>query len=460
MVFDWRAVCPAGYVPIPSSGGAECDREDQSVGEYYIIRTVILMCVIFIPKVIRHFDGIRLLNRQIAVNKTLTASFAQIANQLGSALESVAFGEDTSLMNDMRMEMNSFKSRSRDRVRFDYKDLKLVLHGTGKTVLQGVSGSIKSGSLVAVMGPSGAGKTTLMNVMCGRAHYGTVSGEMKLNGMSDNIIRHRKKVGFVPQDDTVHDDLTVYENLKFAAALKLPKGTSVAQRERIVEDTMQLLQIDHIKHSIVGGVESRGISGGQRKRVNIGLELVADPVVLFLDEPTSGLDSTSAEVVLSALQGMTRAGMTVITVIHQPRYSIFERFDQVILMGNGQTVYSGPARGALPYFQSLGFRITDNENPADFYMDVIAGQSHCFDQDDPRCQMWQMFDPDSLVHSWAETSVEHVNVMLMKMAFNDLDADGTRVFQQTLYSHESISTDTVFTREYFNRHCNSHTVFT
>ena len=97
-----------------------------------------------------------------------------------------------------------------------------------------------------------------------------------------------------------------------------------------VADAIKLLQMEHIKDSIVGSAEKRGISGGQRKRVNIGLELVADPVVLFLDEPTSGLDAHSSEVVLEALKQMTGCGLTVVTVIHQPRYSIFEKFDQMI----------------------------------------------------------------------------------------------------------------------------------
>jgi ABC-type multidrug transport system ATPase subunit/Ca2+-binding EF-hand superfamily protein len=432
MGFDWRTECPKGYVPIASSNGADCDLENPGMDNYYLIRTVVLLCAIFVPALFQYLDQHRLVSKQLAVHKQLTAGvgsaaalFADQLNHLADSAAAAFGGEDESLMKDLRVDISSFKNTKRERMRFDYSNLKLVLHGSGKTVLQGVSGSIKSGSLVAVMGPSGAGKTTLMNVMCGRAHYGDVSGEMRLNGRPDAIIRHRKKLGFVPQDDTVHGDLTVYENLKFAAALKLPRATSFAKRERIVADTMQLLQIDHIKHSIVGGVETRGISGGQRKRVNIGLEIVADPVVLFLDEPTSGLDSTSAEVVLSALQDMTRTGMTVITVIHQPRYSIFERFDQVILMGGGKTVYSGPSRGALPYFKGLGFSITTNENPADFYMDVIGGQSHCFDLDDPRAEKWKMFDPNELVERWKECSPEHINVMMMKMAFDELDVDGS-----------------------------------
>merc|ERR1719277_1933114 len=129
------------------------------------------------------------------------------------------------------------------------------------------------------------------------------------------------------------------------------------------------MQIDHIQNKIVGSVEQRGISGGQRKRVNIGLELAAQPTVLFLDEPTSGLDSTSSLAVALSLKRMCQLGMSSIMVIHQPRYSLFTLFDDVLLLGKGgQTVYLGPSVGAKSYFEGLGFVMPANENPADWFM--------------------------------------------------------------------------------------------
>jgi ABC-type multidrug transport system ATPase subunit len=272
----------------------------------------------------------------------------------------------------------------RERVCFEFENLGLQVptRNGPKTVLKGVSGKINSGQLVAVMGPSGCGKTTFMNALCGRAFYGesTPGAVLKINGGEDRIMRHRNRIGFVPQDDVVHDTLTVEETLWHSARLRMPASATEAERERVVEDTLRLLQIDHIRHSVVGSVEKRGISGGQRKRVNIGLELTCDPVVLFLDEPTSGLDSTSSEIVLSALKDMAKSGMTVITVIHQPRYSIYEQFDQVLLLfPGGQTVFSGKAEEALPYFTRLGFRLPPNDSPADFFMDVISGQLPRYD---------------------------------------------------------------------------------
>ena len=134
-------------------------------------------------------------------------------------------------------------------------------------------------------------------------------------------------------------------------------------------------ELENIRNSVVGSTEKRGISGGQRKRVNIGIELVADPSILFLDEPTSGLDSASASVVLSALKELTKLGITVIAVIHQPKYSIFEMFDQLLLLGTGgETVFCGPVTCVKDYFDFLHFKMYEaNANLADFIIDVCAG---------------------------------------------------------------------------------------
>jgi ABC-type multidrug transport system ATPase subunit len=287
-------------------------------------------------------------------------------------------------------------------ISFSFKNLGLVVKshdGGSLKVLKGVTGNIQARQLVAVMGPSGAGKTTFMNVLAGRAFYGRTEGAVEINGRRGKILDYRNQVGFVPQDDIVHDDLTVLENLQYSSKLRLPSSLTNKTRNAIVKDVVKLLQVDHIKDSIVGSVEKRGISGGQRKRVNIGLELCADPIVLFLDEPTSGLDSTSSEVVLGALKDLTDLGLTVVTVIHQPRFSIFTRFDHVLLLGKGgRTVYSGPSKFALPYFQNLGFACPSSENPADFLMDTISGQITRKKAGTP------MFEPSQLFDFWNDNS--------------------------------------------------------
>lgn len=179
----------------------------------------------------------------------------------------------------------------RDGIMFSYKDLTLTVNAGGqpKVVVDRVSGEVPAATMTAVMGPSGAGKTSFMNVLCDRAGYGITTGSLSINGKEgDRISNHRDLMGFVPQDDIVHDELTVRENLMFAAINRLPLAKdrwcrtkmicSKEQRANYIEyvdQVLDLLQIAHVQDSIVGSVEKRGISGGQRKRVNIGLELVS-----------------------------------------------------------------------------------------------------------------------------------------------------------------------------------------
>jgi len=273
-----------------------------------------------------------------------------------------------------------------------FDDLSLEL-ASGRRVLDGVTGHFVAGRLCAIMGPSGAGKTTFMNVLCGKATYGKMGGTIKINNVPSDISAFRSVTGFVPQDDIVHQDLTVSEQIEFSARLRNKVGTTRKSINAITQDVLNVMQIDHIQNSIVGSVESRGISGGQRKRVNIGLELAAQPTVLFLDEPTSGLDSTSSLAVALSLKKMCQLGMTSIMVIHQPRYSLFTLFDDVLLLGKGgKTVYLGHSGGAKAYFEACGFEPPGDENPADWFMDVISGE--VANQEIPD------FRPDMLFDMW------------------------------------------------------------
>eukprot|EP00943_MAST-04B_sp_MAST-4B-sp1_P001251 g1251.t1 len=306
------------------------------------------------------------------VNHSNTLDQAEFAKYYDSLKKITAQARSNST--DGGTVFKGFKEKPRNkRYAFEFSSLGLKLKGSNRTVLKGVSGKFEHSQLIAVMGPSGAGKSTFLNTICGRAFYGTPTGEVLMNGVDDTIRNHQSEVGFVPQDDTVFETLTVYENFMFSVALRQPDKSEM-ERQLVVEDVIQLLELDHVQDVVVGSVDKRGISGGQRKRVNIGLELVADPSILFLDEPTSGLDSTSAKIVMSALKDLANLGMTVIAVIHQPRYSIFALFDHLLLLGKGgKTVYSGPTLFAETYFNSIGFKCPSTENVADFLMDVCAG---------------------------------------------------------------------------------------
>ncbi|CAE8638660.1 unnamed protein product [Polarella glacialis] len=303
---------------------------------------------------------------------------AKQARMAGKSMQAQDFAVKVAryFMPSIRIEKHRFhgltaKSEPMD-IRFESLGLELP---NGTTVLSGVTGEFKAGTCCAIMGPSGAGKTTFMNALCGKAFYGKPTGKVFINEREASIADFRPCVGFVPQDDIVHECLTVGEQIQSAALLRGEPWTTSKRAKRITEDVLQILQINHIRNTVVGSVEHRGISGGQRKRVNIGLELAADPTVLFLDEPTSGLDSTSSLTIIESLKKLGELGMTSIMVIHQPRYKLFTLFDEVLLLGKGgRTVYQGPSQGAVPYFQRLGFEIPATENPADWLMDLISGE--------------------------------------------------------------------------------------
>jgi ABC-type multidrug transport system ATPase subunit len=280
--------------------------------------------------------------------------------------------EDRVILRSLKQNYRS-KQRATLRSPFSLTFSRLGLRlRSGQEVLHDVSGHFQPRRLTAVMGPSGSGKTTLFNVLSGRASYGTTSGDVFINGVKDDIARYNKVVGFVPQDDnTLIGDLTVLEILETSAATRLPAHYSEFQRLQLVEETLELLNLSEARYAAAG---TRSLSGGQRRRVSVGVELVAQPLLLCLDEPTSGLDASSAKSLVSALRKLSRSGLTVAAVIHQPRYEIFEMFDDVLILGKGgQTVFQGPVEECVPYFQSLGYEAPAQGNPADFVIDAVSG---------------------------------------------------------------------------------------
>jgi len=224
------------------------------------------------------------------------------------------------------------------------------------------------------MGPSGSGKSTLLAVLSGRSSYGRVGGRLLVAGKASDDLRLLKHVtGFVPQDDILHGELTAEENIYFQAALRLPVDTSFKDIGRRVAATARDLNLTGVLQSRVGTQEKRGVSGGQRKRVSIAMELVAQPLLLFADEPTSGLDSTTAHEVVNCLNtAAARLGTTVFAVIHQPRYDTLRLFDELVLLSQGELVYAAETAKAVAYFKELmhvDFPL--NTNPADIMLDVI-----------------------------------------------------------------------------------------
>ncbi|KAJ3083316.1 hypothetical protein HK102_001135, partial [Quaeritorhiza haematococci] len=264
----------------------------------------------------------------------------------------------------------------------------------GQNIIQKISGAFGAGRTTAIMGPSGAGKTTLISTLTGKVKR--TSGRITINGVEDELAKYRKLIGHVPQEDVMLRELTVRDILMHSAMMRLPADWSAKRKKQIVLEVISFLGLSHVMDNVIGSEEERGISGGQRKRVNIGMELVACPSVLFLDEPTSGLDSaTSLDVCAMLKEIASRNKMTVAAVIHSPPQQAFEQFDDVLLLGQGgRVVYFGPREDAVAYFERLGFVFPVGYNPADFMMDVITGRVACQLQDD--------FEPQDLFGCWEE----------------------------------------------------------
>ncbi|KAH9772041.1 ABC transporter G family member 21 [Citrus sinensis] len=237
------------------------------------------------------------------------------------------------------------------------------------SVLNGVSGMVKPGELLAMLGPSGSGKTTLLTALAGRLR-GKFSGKITYNGrqFSSSL---KRKTGFVTQDDVLYPHLTVLETLSYAALLRLPKKLTREEKIEQAEMVIMELGLTRCRNSVVGGPLFRGISGGERKRVSIGQEMLVNPSCLLLDEPTSGLDSTTAQRIVATLRGLARGGRTVITTIHQPSSRLYRMFDKVVVLSEGSPIYSGRAAQVMDYFGSIGYVPGFNLlNPADFLLDL------------------------------------------------------------------------------------------
>ena len=245
-----------------------------------------------------------------------------------------------------------------------------------KQILSGVSGHASPGEVLAIMGSSGAGKTTLLNVLSGRANRGATRGEVTVNG---HAVRDRdafrRVVAFVTQDDLMLETQTPREVLQFSAALRLPNSLSAAARASVVEAIILVLHLEKAADTVVGTPDKGGISGGERKRTNIGAELVTNPSLLFVDEPTSGLDAFTAAQVMATLKELAATGKTVASTIHQPASEIFETFDNLMLLHQGTVAYFGKADASLDHFGALGVRCPPHHNPADFLVNTLMRQA-------------------------------------------------------------------------------------
>ncbi|KAK4590522.1 hypothetical protein RGQ29_020894 [Quercus rubra] len=246
-------------------------------------------------------------------------------------------------------------------------------------LLNGVSGAFRPGVLTALMGVSGAGKTTLMDVLAGRKTGGYIEGNITISGFPKNQETFARISGYCEQNDIHSPHVTVYESLLYSAWLRLSSEVDSETRKMFIEEVMELVELNPLRNALVGLPGVNGLSTEQRKRLTIAVELVANPSIIFMDEPTSGLDARAAAIVMRTVRNTVDTGRTVVCTIHQPSIDIFEAFDELFLMKRGgKEIYVGPlghhSRHLIKYFESIeGVRkIKDGYNPATWMLEVSS----------------------------------------------------------------------------------------
>uniref|UniRef100_A0AAV1V5T7 ABC transporter domain-containing protein n=1 Tax=Peronospora matthiolae TaxID=2874970 RepID=A0AAV1V5T7_9STRA len=271
---------------------------------------------------------------------------------------------------------------------------------TGKTlsskhvILDKVSGRSAPGELTAIMGPSGSGKTTLVDLLADRISSGQVMGTIELNGLERETKMLRAVTSYVAQTDTLLGSFTVAETMMMAARLSLPNCVVMMDVHSRVESIMDAMGLGACSNTLVGDIFRKGLSGGQKRRLSIAIELLSNPSVLILDEPTSGLDSSSANNVMKYILKLCREGKTVVCTIHQPSSLVYDMFTNVIVLSQGRTVYGGSRYNMIQHFASIGFSCPTYTNPAEYFIGLVNTD---FDEH---------VDVQKLVHAYDQSHVK------------------------------------------------------
>ncbi|XP_076938968.1 ABC transporter G family member 12-like [Bidens hawaiensis] len=256
-----------------------------------------------------------------------------------------------------------------------WEDLTVVLPNNSnkptRRILNGLTGFAQPSRIMAIMGPSGSGKSTLLDSLAGRLAGNVImTGNILLNGKKKRL--DYGAVAYVTQEDILMGTLTVKETISYSAKLRLPRDLTKSEVNGIVEGTIMEMGLQDCADKLIGNWHLRGISGGEKKRLSIALEILTKPTLLFLDEPTSGLDSASAFFVVQALRSVARDGRrTVVSSIHQPSSEVFALFDDLFLLSGGETVFFGEAKQAVEFFADAGIPCPSRRNPSDHFLRCI-----------------------------------------------------------------------------------------
>lgn len=277
-----------------------------------------------------------------------------------------------------------------------------------RKLINEINGDFYAGELTAIMGPSGSGKSTLMNILAGYTTNG-VDGTLLVNEELREENSFRKNSCYIMQDDNLQPLLTVMEAMLVAANLKLNPEISPKDKQKRTKEILEAMGLWESRK-----VRTSSLSGGQRKRLAIALELLKNPQVMFFDEPTSGLDSSTTKQCIMLLKQLAQEGKTVVCTIHQPSATVFEMFDHLYAIADGSCIYQGSIKGLIPYLDQSGLHCPSYHNPADYLLEVATGEYGCHVEhlmgksQNGLCNDWRKSQRDTLQIQ----SIEHIDKMM------------------------------------------------
>ncbi|XP_075478956.1 ABC transporter G family member STR-like [Primulina tabacum] len=238
-------------------------------------------------------------------------------------------------------------------------------------LLNDISGQAIRGEILAILGPSGAGKSTLLDALAGRIAQGSLEGSVRIDGKQVTTSYMKMISSYTMQDDQLFPMLTVFETFMFAAEVRLPPSISTNEKKKRVVELLDQLGLTSVCHTYIGNDATRGVSGGEKRRVSIGIDIIHKPPLLFLDEPTSGLDSTSAFSVIEKVRDIARGGSMVLLTIHQPSSRIQMLLDRITVLAKGRLMYTGSPTALSSYLSGFSRPVPDGENSLEYLLDVI-----------------------------------------------------------------------------------------